>query len=111
MLLSPALHHGELVGVRPPVGEAAALHDQAALAQLDRHAFVDVPARIFAGERPDRDLAADAALLVAGDAVMHALAFVEQVVAGLDLAETPDRRVVLAAGSIFDVRQGAARPA
>src|SRR5262249_34267668 len=111
MLAGPALHHRGLVGIGQPVGDAPALHDHPALAQLDGHTLVDVAGRIFAGQRPDRDLALDAALLVARHAVTHALAFLEQVVAGLDLAEAPDRQLVVAAGAILDVRQRAARPA
>ena len=53
----------------------------------------------------------DARGLVAGDAVVHALALAEQVVAGLDLAEAPDRLPVLAAGLVGDVGDRPARPA
>src|SRR5258706_7662045 len=111
VLARPALDHDQLVCMGRPVGEAAALHDDAALAQLDGHALVDVSERIFARERPDRDVAADALTLVAGDAMVLALSFGEEIVAGLDLAKAPDRRLVLAAGAVFDIRQGAARPA
>src|SRR5262245_52910738 len=111
MLARPALHHRHLVAVGQPVGDTAALHDHTALAQLDCHALVEVAGRILAAERPDRDLAADAALLVAGDAVAHALALAIKLVAGLDLAEAPDCGVVVAAGAVVDVRQRAAAPA
>src|SRR5262245_22483950 len=110
VVVRPALHHGDLVAVRQAVGEAAALHDGAAAAHLDGDAAVDVTDREFRGQRPDRDVAAQAEVLVAGDAVVHALAFAEQLVAGLDLTEAPNRLAVLAAGLIVDVRNGTAGP-
>src|SRR3954468_18639555 len=43
--------------------------------------------------------------------MMHALSFAEQIVAGLDLAEAPDRGPVVAADAVVDIRQRAALPA
>src|SRR5262245_57585335 len=104
MLARPSLDHRDLVAEGQPVGAAAALHDRAVAPHLDRHALVQLADGIFAGERPYRSLAADAQMLVGGNAVTHALAFAEEVVPGLDLAEAPDRLLVVAAGLISDIR-------
>src|SRR5215468_6045800 len=105
----PALHHRDLVGIGQPVGEAAALHNGSVFAHLHNHAAVDAAEREFAAQRPDRDLALHAEALVGADAVMHALSLAEQLVAGLDLAQTPDR-LVLAAGRVFDIGDRPAGP-
>src|SRR6185295_6229552 len=111
VLAVPAPHHRDLVGMGLAGGEAAHLHDQAVAAHLDGDALVEVAERVFAGQRPDRDLAAHAQCLIARYAVMHALALAVEVVAGVDLSEAPDRGLRLAAGLVVDIAKRPARPA
>src|SRR5436309_9077014 len=50
-------------------------------------------------------------MLVARDAMMHALTLAEQLVAGLDLAKAPDCLLLLAAGLVIDIGDRPAGPA
>src|SRR5262245_50753805 len=110
MVVGPAPHHGGLVGVRQAVGETAALSDDAVGAHFERHGPVLEPEWKLASERPDRKAPTDAGVPVGGDAVAHPLAFAEQVAAGLDLTEAPDRPLLVTARLIRDVRDRMAGP-